>query len=172
VELVELHVAQARSLRELGGNLVLERAATRSGADGDPLQTRSALEHLAAAGQAVAVGNHQARDDCLAESPARLDHPLVASGDGVDGRPGEREARRHGQPGPESLSEPDRLGAEDRGVRHLLQREDARHAKTVTSPASPSTRTRAPSLIRSVPSRVPTTPGMPYSRATIAEWES
>ena len=39
-----------------------------------------------------------------------------------------------------------------------------RHS-TVTSPAAPSTRTRVPSAMRSVASRVPTTPGMPYSRA-------
>jgi len=39
-------------------------------------------------------------------------------------------------------------------------------------PMTLATRTRAPSAMRSVASRVPTTPGMPYSRATIAECES
>ncbi len=39
---------------------------------------------------------------------------------------------------------------------------------TVTVPSSPSTRTRVPSAIRTVASRVPTTPGMPYSREMIA----
>ena len=39
---------------------------------------------------------------------------------------------------------------------------------TWTIPRSPSTRTRWPVLIRSVALPVPTTAGMPYSRATIA----
>ena len=38
----------------------------------------------------------------------------------------------------------------------------------VTIPRSPSTRTRSPVLIRAVACPVPTTAGMPYSRATIA----
>src|SRR5271165_146634 len=42
------------------------------------------------------------------------------------------------------------------------------HPRTWTIPRSPSTRTRWPVLIRLVASPVPTTAGMPYSRATIA----
>ena len=34
----------------------------------------------------VVVGNHDARDDRLAEPPARLDHPLVDPGDGIPGK--------------------------------------------------------------------------------------
>ena len=56
--------------------------------------------------------------------------------------------------------------------RAFSQGDDAPHPITVTSPASPSTRTATPSPIRSVPSRVPTTPGIPYSRATIAACDS
>src|SRR4051812_45607878 len=45
------------------------------------------------------------------------------------------------------------------------------HDRIVTTPASPSTRTRSPVLIRAVALPVPTTAGMPYSRATIAAWD-
>src|SRR4051794_11108795 len=43
-------------------------------------------------------------------------------------------------------------------------------ATTRTVPASPSTSTSAPSGIAVVAVRAPTTAGMPYSRATTAEW--
>ena len=42
------------------------------------------------------------------------------------------------------------------------------HPRSLTSPVRPSTRTRAPSGIVRVASRVPTMAGIPYSRATIA----
>src|SRR5205807_2466797 len=97
---------------------------------------------------------------------------LVASGDRVDHGARERHARRDREAVPQRLSQPDGLGSEQRGVTCIDQRDDTTHPSTVTSPASPSTRSLAPSAMRSVASRVPTTPGMPYSRATIAECDS
>src|SRR4029077_3468595 len=78
------------------------------------------------------------------------------------------------QPVTDRVAESDGLRTEDRRIARLDERDDLAHAppSTVTSPAVPSTRTRVPSAMRSVPSRVPPTPGMPYSRATIAECES
>src|SRR6185503_895077 len=55
--------------------------------------------------------------------------------------------------------------------RHLLI-EVEYHARTATNPRSPSTRMRAPSGIREVAWSVPTTAGIPNSRATMAEWLS
>src|SRR5205823_13919562 len=103
-------------------------------------------------------------------------------GNRLDDGTGQRDARRHRQAVAHRVAQPDRLRPEDRGRPRLDERDDALvlpaglllllHARTVTSPAVPSTRTRVPSAMRSVASRVPTTPGMPYSRATIAECES
>src|SRR5919201_6291171 len=45
------------------------------------------------------------------------------------------------------------------------------HERIVTTPASPSTRMRSPVEMRAVALPVPTTAGMPYSRATIAAWD-
>jgi hypothetical protein len=45
---------------------------------------------------------------------------------------------------------------------------DAGQSRIVTTPRSPSTRTRCPVLIRFVAWPVPTTAGIPYSRATMA----
>src|SRR5262249_19563814 len=95
----------------------------------------------------------------------------LAGGDSLDDGAVEREARRQGEAGARRLPEPHCLRAEDRLVVRLLQRDDL-HPSTVTSPASPSTRTPPPSPIPSVGWRVPTPPGIPYSRATIAAWES
>ena len=124
-----------------------------------------------------------------------LDGLLVLARDRFDDRAREREPRRHRQAVADGVAESDRLRAVDGDVGRLGERDDpggeivshgripgtvrgspghpARGAhSTVTSPAAPSTRTRVPSAMRSVASRVPTTPGMPYSRATIAACES
>src|SRR5207249_3846039 len=110
-----------------------------------------------------------------AERPDRVhdgcDRLLLFRGHRLDERPRECEAGRDGEAVANRLPEPDRLRAEHGGVGHLREREQVVHVSTVTSPAFPSTRTRAPSAMRLVASRVPTTPGMPYSRATMAEWE-
>lgn len=81
--------------------------------------------------------------------------PLVASGDRLDQIGGESEAVGHRQP-----------------VAGLPKRNRVRRPITAISPVAPSTRTRAPSAISAVASRQPTTPGIPYSRLTIAGCES
>ena len=68
-----------------GGTSSSTVPAVREAADRDPLQPGAPLEHLAVAGDAEAVGDHEAGDDRLAEPPARLDHPLVGPGDRVAG---------------------------------------------------------------------------------------
>ncbi len=76
-----------------------------------------------------------------------------------------------GSPARRASPRPDGLRAVQLlGVR-FDQRHDPVHSRTVTVPSSPSTRTRVPSAMRSVASRVPTTPGMPYSREMIAAWD-
>ena len=80
-------------------------------------------------------------------------------GDRLDDGAGKRDTGRDRKAVADRLPEPDRLRAEDRVVVCLLERDNLLHTSTVTSPASPSTRTRTPSAIRSVASRVPTTPG-------------
>src|SRR5579871_1445160 len=97
---------------------------------------------------------------------------FVAGSDGLDHVAGERHAGRNREAVPCRLAKPHRLRPIERGLACLLEGDDLFQLRTVTSPASPSTRTRKPSAIRSVASRVPTTPGMPYSRETIAAWES
>ena len=59
-------------------------------------------------------------------------------------------------------------GGVDRGV--LIEGDN--HERTATNPRSPSTRIRAPSGIQDVAWSVPTTAGIPNSRAMIAEWEN
>src|SRR6266699_4414634 len=85
---------------------------------------------------------------------------------------GDHEAARHGQPGPGQLAERGGFAAGPARVRgpHLGGPAGERlpHSMTWTIPRSPSTRTSWPVLIRLVASPVPTTAGMPYSRATIA----
>src|SRR5207244_12687106 len=100
------------------------------------------------------------------------DRAFLARGNGFDDRARKCNTGREREARPRRLPKTDRFRAEDRIVARLHERDDLFHASTVTSPASPSTRTSGPSAMRSVASRVPTTPGMPYSRATIAEWES
>ncbi len=55
-------------------------------------------------------------------------------------------------------------------ARHVLRRDERRPAghRISTTPSLPSTRTLAPSGMSRVAERVPTTAGMPYSRATMA----
>src|SRR5947208_942463 len=85
---------------------------------------------------------------------------------------GDHEAARDGQPGAGQFAERGGLAAGPGRVRGADPGGPAgkrlRHAMTWTVPRSPSTRTRWPVLIRLVASPVPTTAGMPYSRATIA----
>src|ERR1700745_1020575 len=85
---------------------------------------------------------------------------------------GDREAARDGQPGAGRLAQCGGLAADPGRVRgaHLggPAGERLRHAMTWTIPRSRSTPPSWPVLIRLVASPVPTTAGMPYSRATIA----
>src|SRR5581483_12296451 len=101
-----------------------------------------------------------------------LRDPLVTGGHRVDDGTGERDARWDVDAGARALTEPDRLRAEDALLACLDEGDDRAHPGTDTSPALPSTRTIVPSGMRSVASCVPTTPGMPYSRATIAECDN
>src|SRR5260370_192112 len=122
---------------------------------------------------AVLVDRGRADRQRAAERPdpfaAFLDRTVVAGGRGFENRAGKGDPGRDRKTVPHRLPEPDRLRAENSSVLRLLERDNLLHPNTVTSPALPSTRTLAPSPIRPVASRVPTTPGMPYSRATIAE---
>ena len=82
-----------------------------------------------------------------------------------------------GRPVAERVAQPDRLRPEDRGVARLVERDDVVLHRCVIRAASLRRRCRRParaipSAMRSVASRVPTTPGIPYSRETIAECES
>src|SRR5690348_16068324 len=85
---------------------------------------------------------------------------------------GDHEAARDGQPGPGQLAERGGLAAGPGLVRGAPPGgpagEPLHQPMTWTIPRSPSTRTSWPVLIRLVASPVPTTAGMPYSRATIA----
>src|SRR5262249_2730883 len=96
---------------------------------------------------------------------------VLPRGDGLDQIARECHAGRDREALADGIAEPHRLRPIKRGLARLLKRDDLFHTSIVTSPASPSTRTRTPSVMRSVASRVPTTPGIPYSRATIAAWE-
>src|SRR5579859_249916 len=149
-----------------------ERLRHRAGA-GD-VEQRQVLPGEARLGP-VLVDRRRAYGERAAERPDELRHVLdrllVAPGHGFDDGSCESDAGRERQAGPRRLPQPDRLGPVKRLVLCLLERDDAVHQRTVTSPAFPSTRTRAPSGISPVPSRVPTTPGTPYSRETIAACE-
>ena len=93
-----------------------------------------------------------------------VDRLVVSRGDRLDKIARERHARRHRQALARGVAEPHGLRSIERYLARLGEGYDLLHPSTVTSPASPSTRTRTPSAMRSVASRVPTTPGMPYSR--------
>src|ERR1051326_3311139 len=90
--------------------------------------------------------------------------------DGLDQIARERHAGRNREAFARGVAQPHGLRAEQPSLTGLGEGDDLFHVhlSTVTSPASPLTRMRAPSAMRSVASRVPTTPGMPYSRETIA----
>src|SRR5271165_3969438 len=94
--------------------------------------------------------------------------------DQVECRHGDHVAAGDGYPGTGQLTKGCRLAAGPGrvGRAHAGEAEDkarlTSHPRTWTIPRSPSTRTRWPVLIRLVASPVPTTAGMPYSRATIA----
>src|SRR3954452_24822780 len=94
-----------------------------------------------------------------------------APGHGSDEVRVEPEAVRHREPGAQGRAQLDGLAAIEPGVLRFAQRYAAHFGRTRTSPAPPSTSTRAPSGMRRVASRQPTTPGMPYSRLTMAAWE-
>src|SRR5215467_5346348 len=83
----------------------------------------------------------------------------------------QREAGWHRQASFQSKREFGGLAAKLSFVACVDQR-DRFHESNSTLPVSPLTRTRTPSPIFVVASRVPTTAGMPYSRATIAAWDS
>src|SRR5437867_1547826 len=95
-------------------------------------------------------------------------------GDGLDQVARERHAGGDPEALARGVAESHGLGPIQQCLARLREVDDLFHfhPSTVTSPASPSTRTRIPSAMRSVASRVPTTPGMPYSRETIAACES
>src|SRR5829696_2221690 len=65
VQLVESRVVEAESLDELRGDVVLDRAAVRDAADGDPFQPGPPLAHLPVPGDAIAVRDHEDGHDGL-----------------------------------------------------------------------------------------------------------
>src|SRR6266540_2984082 len=97
----------------------------------------------------------------------------VPGGDGLDQVARERHTGRNRKALARGIAEAHGLRSKQRSLPCLREGDGLFHVhpSIVTSPASPSTRTRTPSAMRSVASRVPTTPGMPYSRATIAACE-
>src|SRR5262249_18257899 len=99
---------------------------------------------------------------------------VVPRSDNLDQVARERHAGRDRKALARGIAEVHGLRSKQRSLPCLRERDNLFrfHPSTVTSPASPSTRTRTPSAMRSVASRVPTTPGMPYSRETIAACES
>src|SRR5216684_490049 len=97
---------------------------------------------------------------------------VILRGDGLDQVARERHAGRDREALARGVAEPHRLRPIKRCLARLGEGDDLLHPSTVTSPASPSTRTRTPLAMRPVASRVPTTPGMPYSRETMAACES
>src|SRR5262245_27890447 len=86
----------------------------------------------------------------------------------------ERETGRNRESGSQGSGERRGLAAEVTFVERVDERRGHYRAASTSStvPASPLTRTRAPSANIVVASRVPTTAGIPYSRATIAACES
>src|SRR4051812_27596579 len=102
----------------------------------------------------------------------RFDRGTVVAGHGLDDRTRQRDTRRQRKAGPYGVPEPDRLRAALRLVVHVAEGDDAIHPNTTTSPAAPSTLTPVPSGMSPVASRVPTAPGIPYSRATSVACDS
>src|SRR6266702_314466 len=109
-------------------------------------------------------------NDCLGQLFNSL---VVPRGHGLDQVARERHAGRDRKALARGIAEAHGLRSKQRSLPCLREGDNLFHVhpSTVTSPASPSTRTRTPSAMRSVASRVPTTPGMPYSRETIAACE-
>src|SRR4029079_18832652 len=101
-----------------------------------------------------------------------LDGLLVPRGDRFNEVTRQCHARRDLYAAAHSVPKSHRLRSIKRRLARFIEGDDSFHSSTVTSPASPSTRTSMPSVMRSVASRVPTTPGIPYSRDTIAACES
>src|SRR4029453_3362098 len=97
-----------------------------------------------------------------------FDGPFIPGGYGLAQVAPKRPAGRYPDALARGIHKPHRLRSIERCLARLREGNDLLHPSTVTSPASPSTRTSMPSVMRSVASRVPTTPGMPYSRETIA----
>src|ERR1051325_6039545 len=102
-------------------------------------------------------------NDCLGQLFNGL---IVPRSDGLDQVARERHAGRDRKALARGIAETYGLRSKQRPLPCLCEGDDLFHIhpRTVTSPASPSTRTWTPSAMRSVASRVPTTPGMPYSR--------
>src|SRR4029079_15281338 len=107
--------------------------------------------------------------DCLGNF---FNRPFIAGGDGLDQAARQRYAGWDRETLARGVAKPHGLCPKERRLTCLAEGNNLFHPSTETSPASPSTRKRTPLAIRSVASRVPTTPGMPYSRATIAACDS
>jgi len=108
-------------LDELGKDVRLDRAALRQAPDGDAFQPGSTLEHLSVARDPIRVRDDEPGDDRFAESPTRLDHPLVRAGDRVAGEHHTSAIRveqpLHHDGDTRAREEPDALAVGDRRVR-------------------------------------------------------
>ncbi len=98
---------------------------------------------------------------------------VLAGRDGLDDRPGQREPGRHR----ETVTNSPARGPPPSSRTSVSSYAFSSGTTCFIRVPSPRRRRRrrgraTPSAMRSVASRVPTTPGMPYSRATIAECES
>ena len=121
-QLGELLVVEAELLGAVGRDLLLDRAARR-----DASGSRSACGPGCARAPdpsrstRIGVGDHEAGDDRLAESPARLDHALVGAGDRVlrEHHPGDVgiEQRLHDDADARAREQADALAVGDRRVR-------------------------------------------------------
>ena len=118
---------------------------------------------------ADARGPHRKRFRLVAqECLQRLTRRRVVVDDGLDKFHRQRPARRDRQPAAQRRAQLHRLAAENSLVFGDAKFDRRSHDRMVTSPLSASTRTIAPSAMVWVATWQPTTPGRPYSRATIA----
>src|SRR5207249_3316770 len=176
----ELGVVEANLVHLRGRHLLLEGAAVRERADRDALAAGLALQHLAGAVEAEVVRDvNGGRPDGKrrrqgSDGLRQLFNGLVVPrGDGLDQVTRQRDAGGDRETLARGVAQSNGLGSKERSLAGFREGDDLFHfyPSIVTSPASPSTRTRTPSAMRSVASRVPTTPGMPYSREMIAACE-
>jgi len=80
IQLVKPGILETKSLNELGGDVLFDRATVGQTTDRYSLHSRRPLEHLTGTVNAVVVRNHDSCNDRLAKTPARFDHPLVGAG--------------------------------------------------------------------------------------------